>query len=133
MANPHTLHSALQYPYNNLLHHHVENIIVSCLEVKRNQLTDHILNDCGLVGKVLAAEKGPSLPVESNVPTLPSEEKEPPRILCTEEDSASHEPETSERLVDAQEGQTGGAAEASSTKGAANEPCSSLKMCATLC
>jgi hypothetical protein len=48
------------------LHHHVENIIVSCLEVKRNQLTDHILNDCGLIGKVLAAEKGPSLPVESN-------------------------------------------------------------------
>ena len=55
-----------RYPYNNFLHHHVENIIVSCLGVKRNQLTDHILNDCGLVGKVLAAEKGPSLPVESN-------------------------------------------------------------------
>ncbi|XP_066362638.1 uncharacterized protein [Miscanthus floridulus] len=68
------------YPYNNFLHHHVENIIVSCLEVKRNQLTDHILNDCGLVGKVLAAEKSPSLPVESNGPTLPSEGKEPPRI-----------------------------------------------------
>ena len=44
-----------RYPYNNFLHHHVENIIVSCLEVKRS-----------LVGKVLAAEKGPSLPVESN-------------------------------------------------------------------
>ena len=55
------------------------------------------------------------------------------KILCTEEDSASHEPETSERPVDAQEGQTGGAAEASSTEGAANEPCSSLKTCATLC
>lgn len=47
------------------------------------------------------------------------------KILCTEEDSASHEPETSERPVDAQEGQTAGAAEASSTEGAANEPCSS--------
>ena len=47
------------------------------------------------------------------------------KILCTEEDSASHEPETSERPVDAQEGQTGGVAEASSTEGAANEPCSS--------
>ena len=47
------------------------------------------------------------------------------KFLCTEEDSASHEPETSERPVDAQEGQTGGAAEASSTEGAANEPCSS--------
>ncbi|KAG0519515.1 hypothetical protein BDA96_09G270900 [Sorghum bicolor] len=68
------------YPYNNFLHHHVENIIVSCLEVKRNQLTDHILNDCGLVVKVLAAEKSPSLPVDSNGPTLPSEGKQPPRI-----------------------------------------------------
>ena len=55
------------------------------------------------------------------------------KILCTEEDSASHEPETSERPVDAQEGQTEGASEASSTERAANEPCSSLKTCATLC
>ncbi|CAN6349997.1 unnamed protein product [Urochloa humidicola] len=69
-----------QYPYNNFLHHHVENIIVSCLEVKRNQLIDHVLNDCDLVGKVLAAEKQSSLSVDSNGPTLPSEGKEPPRI-----------------------------------------------------
>ncbi|CAD6338531.1 unnamed protein product [Miscanthus lutarioriparius] len=55
------------------------------------------------------------------------------KILCTKEDSASHESETSERPVDAQEGQTGGAAEASSIEGAANEPCSSLKTCVTLC
>lgn len=76
----HCIDLFFQYPYNNFLHHHVENIIVSCLEVKRNQLIDHILNDCGLVGKVLAAEKRSSLAVESNGPTLPSEGKEPPRI-----------------------------------------------------
>ncbi|CAN6340997.1 unnamed protein product [Urochloa humidicola] len=69
-----------QYPYNNFLHHHVENIIVSCLEVKRNQLIDHVLDDCDLVGKVLAAEKQSSLSADSNGPTLPSEGKEPPRI-----------------------------------------------------
>ncbi|KAF8726896.1 hypothetical protein HU200_019377 [Digitaria exilis] len=69
-----------QYPYNNFLHHHVENIIFSCLEVKRNQLIDHVLNDCDLVRKVLAAEKKSSLSADSNGPTLPSEGKEPPRI-----------------------------------------------------
>jgi serine/threonine-protein phosphatase 6 regulatory subunit 3 len=50
-----------RYPYNNFLHHHVENIVVSCLEAKRNLLIDHVLNDCDLVGKVLAAEKNSSL------------------------------------------------------------------------
>ncbi|KAG2625327.1 hypothetical protein PVAP13_3KG206043 [Panicum virgatum] len=50
------------------------------LKVKRNQLIDHVLNDCGLVGKVLAAEKKSSLSVDSNGPTLPSEGKDPPRI-----------------------------------------------------
>jgi len=41
---------------------------------------------------------------------------------------------TSETInLAAQECQTGGAAETSSTEGAVNEPCSSLKTCATLC
>ncbi|KAG2625325.1 hypothetical protein PVAP13_3KG206043 [Panicum virgatum] len=79
-AVKHCIDLFFQYPYNNFLHHHVENIIVSCLEVKRNQLIDHVLNDCGLVGKVLAAEKKSSLSVDSNGPTLPSEGKDPPRI-----------------------------------------------------
>ncbi|RCV16238.1 hypothetical protein SETIT_3G122200v2 [Setaria italica] len=79
-AIKHCIDLFFQYPYNNFLHHHVENIIVSCLEVKRNQLIDHVLNDCDLVGKVLAAEKKSSLSVDSNGPTLPSEGKEPPRI-----------------------------------------------------
>ncbi|CAN6345627.1 unnamed protein product [Urochloa humidicola] len=79
-AIKHCIDLFFQYPYNNFLHHHVENIIVSCLEVKRNQLIDHVLNDCDLVGKVLAAEKQSSLSVDSNGPTLPSEGKKPPRI-----------------------------------------------------
>jgi len=79
-AIKHCIDLFFQYPYNNFLHHHVENIIVSCLEVKRNQLIDHVLNGCGLVGKVLAAEKKSSLSLDSNGPTLPSEGKDPPRI-----------------------------------------------------
>ncbi|KAL5203104.1 hypothetical protein ABZP36_014056 [Zizania latifolia] len=69
-----------QYPYNNFLHHHVEAIIISCLEVKRSQLIDHVLNDCDLVGKILATERSSSLSTESNTPTLPSEGKVPPKI-----------------------------------------------------
>jgi len=65
-AIKHCIDLFFQYPYNNFLHHHVENIIVSCLEVKRNQLIDHVLNGCGLVGKVLAAEKKSSLSLDSN-------------------------------------------------------------------
>ncbi|XP_062232313.1 uncharacterized protein LOC133929534 isoform X2 [Phragmites australis] len=79
-AIKHSIDLFFQYPYNNFLHHHVENIIISCLEVKRNQLIDHVLSDCDLVGKVLVAEKNSSLLADSNGPTLPSEAKEPPRI-----------------------------------------------------
>ncbi|XP_062213880.1 uncharacterized protein LOC133914928 isoform X2 [Phragmites australis] len=68
-----------EYPYNNFLHHHVENIIVSCLEGKRIELIEHVLNECDIVGKILAAERA-SLSTESNGPTAPSEEKTPPRI-----------------------------------------------------
>ncbi|KAG2598685.1 hypothetical protein PVAP13_5KG402507 [Panicum virgatum] len=69
-----------EYPYNNFLHHHVENIIVSCLEGKRTELIEHVLNDCDTVGKILVAERLSSLSTESNAPTVPSEEKAPPRI-----------------------------------------------------
>nr|CAB3473400.1 unnamed protein product [Digitaria exilis] len=55
-----------EYPYNNFLHHHVENIIVSCLEGKRTELVEHVLNDCNIVGKILVAERLSSLSTESN-------------------------------------------------------------------
>ncbi|XP_006644315.1 serine/threonine-protein phosphatase 6 regulatory subunit 3-like isoform X1 [Oryza brachyantha] len=69
-----------EYPYNNFLHHHVENIIVSCLEGKRTELVEHVLNDCDIIGKILAAEKLSSLSTESNGPTVPSEGKAIPKI-----------------------------------------------------
>ncbi|CAO2190828.1 unnamed protein product [Urochloa humidicola] len=69
-----------EYPYNNFLHHHVENIIVSCLEGKRTELVEHVLNECDIVGKILVAERLSSLSTESNGPTVPSEGKTPPRI-----------------------------------------------------
>ncbi|CAO2203846.1 unnamed protein product [Urochloa humidicola] len=69
-----------EYPYNNFLHHHVENIIISCLEGKRTELVEHVLNECDIVGKILVAERLSSLSTESNRPTVPSEEKTPPRI-----------------------------------------------------
>lgn len=55
-----------RYPYNNFLHHHVENIIVSCLEGKRTELVDHVINECDIVGKILSADKLSSLSTESN-------------------------------------------------------------------
>jgi hypothetical protein len=55
-----------RYPYNNFLHHHVENIIISCLEGKRTELVEHVLNDCDLVGKILVAERLSSLSTDSN-------------------------------------------------------------------
>ncbi|CAO2183540.1 unnamed protein product [Urochloa humidicola] len=69
-----------EYPYNNFLHHHIENIIVSCLEGKRTELVEHVLNECDIVGKILVAERLSSLSTESNGPTVPSEGKTPPRI-----------------------------------------------------
>ncbi|CAO2165336.1 unnamed protein product [Urochloa humidicola] len=69
-----------EYPYNNFLHHHVENIIVSCLEGKRTELVEYVLNECDVVGKILIAERLSSLSTESNGPTVPSEGKTPPRI-----------------------------------------------------
>uniref|UniRef100_A0A0D9YB16 Uncharacterized protein n=1 Tax=Oryza glumipatula TaxID=40148 RepID=A0A0D9YB16_9ORYZ len=69
-----------EYPYNNFLHHHVENIIVSCLEGKRTELVEHVLNDCDIVGKIFAAEKLSSLSTESTGPTIPSDGKSIPKI-----------------------------------------------------
>ncbi|WVZ69929.1 hypothetical protein U9M48_018643 [Paspalum notatum var. saurae] len=69
-----------EYPYNNFLHHHVENIIVSCLEGKRTELVEHVLHECDIVGKILVSERLSSLSTESDGPTVPSEGKTPPRI-----------------------------------------------------
>lgn len=55
-----------RYPYNNFLHHHVENIILSCLESKNARLTEHLLHECDLVGKILEAENNFTLTNDPN-------------------------------------------------------------------
>jgi serine/threonine-protein phosphatase 6 regulatory subunit 3 len=50
-----------EYPFNNFLHHHVENIIGSCLESKQDRLIGHVLDECKLVTRILEAEKNSAL------------------------------------------------------------------------
>ncbi|KAG1331862.1 serine/threonine-protein phosphatase 6 regulatory subunit 3 [Cocos nucifera] len=69
-----------EYPYNNFLHHHVENIVVSCLESKNTPLIEHLLHDCDIVGKILAAEKQSTLSTVSSKPTVSAQGRSPPRI-----------------------------------------------------
>ena len=51
----------IRYPFNNFLHHHVENIIGSCLESKQDHLVGHVLDECKLVTRILEAEKNSAL------------------------------------------------------------------------
>ncbi|KAG6385242.1 hypothetical protein SASPL_154072 [Salvia splendens] len=72
-----------QYPYNNLLHKHVEHIIISCLESKNHQFVDHLLHKCNLVAKILDSEKNFTLSANENKcsqPTVAAEGKFPHRI-----------------------------------------------------
>ncbi|KAK6138098.1 hypothetical protein DH2020_028162 [Rehmannia glutinosa] len=78
-----TIHRVLdlffEYSYNNALHHHVESIIYSCLESKRNVVVDHLLLDCNLIEKILQTEKNPTLSGVLNQPTLPTSGRQAPR------------------------------------------------------
>ncbi|KAK4858192.1 hypothetical protein QYF36_012552 [Acer negundo] len=69
-----------EYPYNNFLHHHVEDIIFSCFESKNVPLIEHILRECNLVGKILEAEKNITLAADPSKPTVPAEGRTAPRI-----------------------------------------------------
>ncbi|RWR85822.1 serine/threonine-protein phosphatase 6 regulatory subunit 2 [Cinnamomum micranthum f. kanehirae] len=69
-----------EYPYNNFLHRHVENIIVSCLDSKKAPLIDHLLQHCDLAGKILEAERNFTLSTNSKKPTVPAEGRIPPKI-----------------------------------------------------
>ncbi|PSR86592.1 Serine/threonine-protein phosphatase 6 regulatory subunit like [Actinidia chinensis var. chinensis] len=68
-----------EYPFNNALHHHVESIVLSCLENKNNTIVDHIFRECNLIGKLLQTDKHPILSSDLNQPTLPAAEKQTPR------------------------------------------------------
>ncbi|KAJ4748367.1 Serine/threonine-protein phosphatase 6 regulatory subunit 1 [Rhynchospora pubera] len=69
-----------EYAFNNFLHHHVENILVSCLESNKSLLIDHVLVDCKLVDKILNSEKNPTLSTDPSKPTIPTEGRAPPKI-----------------------------------------------------
>ncbi|KAL4324398.1 hypothetical protein GQ457_11G019710 [Hibiscus cannabinus] len=56
-----------EYPFNNALHHHVENIILSCLESKNDAILDHLLHKCDLIGKFLQIDKQPILSAYNNL------------------------------------------------------------------
>ncbi|XP_028072268.1 serine/threonine-protein phosphatase 6 regulatory subunit 3-like isoform X2 [Camellia sinensis] len=68
-----------EYPFNNSLHHHVESIILSCLESKNSTIVDHLLQECSLIGKILQSDKHPILLSDLNQPTLPAAGKWTPR------------------------------------------------------
>ncbi|KAK9155173.1 hypothetical protein Sjap_002653 [Stephania japonica] len=69
-----------EYPFNNFLHHHVENIVVSCLESNKDMFTEYLLQGCDLIKKMLEAEKHSTLESDLKRPTVPNEGKPPPRI-----------------------------------------------------
>ncbi|CAK8536234.1 unnamed protein product [Lathyrus sativus] len=68
-----------EYPYNNSLHHHVESIILSCLESKTDAIVNHLLRDCDLIGRVIQADKHSVLSSDRNLPTVPATGKQAPR------------------------------------------------------
>ncbi|KAG6512952.1 hypothetical protein ZIOFF_031091 [Zingiber officinale] len=59
---------------------HAENIIGSCLESRRIPLIEHMLHDCDIVGKILAAEKQSSLSTDSGKATVFTGKRLPPKI-----------------------------------------------------
>ncbi|MBA0870810.1 hypothetical protein Goshw_017477 [Gossypium schwendimanii] len=69
-----------EYPYNNFLHHHVESIILSCLESKNVPLIGNLLWECNLLGKILEAEKNCMLGSDPNMPTVSAEGRPSPKI-----------------------------------------------------
>ncbi|KAJ6408755.1 hypothetical protein OIU84_008452 [Salix udensis] len=69
-----------EYPYNNALHHHVESIIMSCLETKSDAMVDHLLQECDLIGKFLQTDNNPVISGDTNKPTLPAAGKRAPRV-----------------------------------------------------
>ncbi|XP_039050689.1 serine/threonine-protein phosphatase 6 regulatory subunit 3-like isoform X3 [Hibiscus syriacus] len=69
-----------EYPYNNFLHHLVENIILSCLESKNVPLVENLLRECNLLGKILEAEKNCMLASDPNMPTVSAEGRAPPKM-----------------------------------------------------
>ncbi|ONK67342.1 uncharacterized protein A4U43_C06F19170 [Asparagus officinalis] len=79
-AIKHILNMFFEYPFNNILHRTVENIIALCLESKSDILIQHLLLDCDIVNKILDAEKQPLLSADCSKPTISTRGRLPPRI-----------------------------------------------------
>lgn len=60
------LYYPCRYPYNNAVHHHIESVILSCLESKNEDVVEHLLNECDLIGKFLQTDKHPILSGDGN-------------------------------------------------------------------
>ncbi|XP_024382791.1 uncharacterized protein [Physcomitrium patens] len=67
------------YPFNNMLHHHVESIVTSCLESNNQILVDHLFQDCKFLDKLLAVDENPFAPDSRGEPK-PAVSKSPTRI-----------------------------------------------------
>ncbi|MCO5552402.1 hypothetical protein L7F22_005913 [Adiantum nelumboides] len=70
------------YPFNNLLHHHVENIVSSCIESNCKLLIDHLLVECDLVARLLQVDANPFVVSSNsnNQPTLITSHKASPKV-----------------------------------------------------
>ncbi|MQL99915.1 hypothetical protein Taro_032647 [Colocasia esculenta] len=71
-----------EYPFNNALHHHVENVILSCLLCADTAVIDHLFCNCNMIKRFLIADKSPicySDSGQANYPTLPASRRQPPR------------------------------------------------------
>ncbi|CAI8616413.1 unnamed protein product [Vicia faba] len=64
-----------EYPFNNSLHHHIESIILSCLESKADAIVDYLLQGCDLIGRFLQVDKQCVLSAEGNQRTIPADGK----------------------------------------------------------
>jgi serine/threonine-protein phosphatase 6 regulatory subunit 3 len=67
------------YPFNNMLHHHVESVITSCLESNDQELIDHLFDDCQFLDKLLDADENPYAP-DIHAESKPAVSKSPTRI-----------------------------------------------------
>ncbi|KAG6548720.1 hypothetical protein Mapa_009875 [Marchantia paleacea] len=66
------------YPFNNMLHHHVESILTSCIESNSQALIDHLFKDCDFISRLIAADGNPYAPDTRTEPRAIN--RTPPRI-----------------------------------------------------
>ncbi|XP_042373546.1 serine/threonine-protein phosphatase 6 regulatory subunit 3-like [Zingiber officinale] len=68
-----------KYPFNNSLHHHVENLVICCLESKNSVVVDYLFCECSIITKFLQMDKNSFLSTESSVITVPASGRKPIR------------------------------------------------------